>query len=253
LSGARPPDRNSPLPLWAQVLEDLQRRLAAGEFRGGFPPDRELMTDYDVSRHTAREAVRRLQDTGVIERERGRGTFVREPDIEQSMGPLYSLFRSIESQGFAQRSEVLTFELRTDPVAADQLGLNVRDQVVYLQRIRFANDVAIALDESWLPASIARKLLKVDFEYAALYEELERVASIRPNGGWERIRPALPSAAECKLLGADMTKPVFLVERVTDADGMPVESRRTVIRGDRYAFITRWPDAHRAEPILDSR
>jgi GntR family transcriptional regulator len=253
LSGARAPDRGSPLPLWAQVLDDLRRRIAAGEFSEGFPPDRELMADYDVSRHTAREAVRRLQDTGVVERERGRGTFVREPDIEQSMGPLYSLFRSIESQGFAQRSEVLAFELRTDAVAADRLGLNIREKVVYLQRLRFANDVAIAIDESWLPASIARKLLKVDFEYAALYEELERVANIRPNAGWERIRPVLPSDAECTLLGIDNVKPVFLVERVTDADGTPLESRRTVIRGDRYAFVTRWPDDRGAGPSLDHR
>jgi GntR family transcriptional regulator len=249
---AQRPDRTSALPLWAQVLADLTRRLHDGEFRKAFPTDRELIAEYDVSRHTAREAVRRLQTDGVIERERGRGTYVREPEIEQTMGPLYSLFRSIESQGFTQRSDVLVFDERVEANAAERLDVPATERVVYLQRVRYANDVAIAVDESWLPARLARKLLEVDFSHAALYDELERVTKLRPNAGWERIRPALPSEAECRLLDLDAAKPVFLVERVTNLDGLPIESRRTIIRGDRYAFITRWPDDGIAEATLDN-
>ena len=124
----RPPspasiDRKSPMPLWAQVLDDLRRRLTAGEFAESFPADRELIATYGVSRHTAREAVRRLQAEGLLERERGRGTTVRAPAIEQRTGVLYSLFRSIEDQGFEQRSKVLALDRRKDPAAAHHLGL----------------------------------------------------------------------------------------------------------------------------------
>ncbi|HTQ92614.1 MAG TPA: GntR family transcriptional regulator, partial [Streptosporangiaceae bacterium] len=63
-------DRDSALPLWAQVLGDLRRRLARGEFRLRFPGDNELTEHYGVSRHTVREAVRRLQDEGVLVRGR---------------------------------------------------------------------------------------------------------------------------------------------------------------------------------------
>jgi GntR family transcriptional regulator len=47
-------------PLWAAVLDDLRTRLARGEFAERFPTDRELTAHYGISRHTAREAVRRL-------------------------------------------------------------------------------------------------------------------------------------------------------------------------------------------------
>ena len=60
-------------PLWRQVLDDLERRLADGEIADRFPTDRELVEHYDVSRHTVREAVDRLKARGVIQRERGRG------------------------------------------------------------------------------------------------------------------------------------------------------------------------------------
>ena len=70
-------DRDSALPLWAQVLGDLRRRLARGEFTGSASPATTSSAEhYGVSRHTVREAVRRLQDEGVVERGRGRGTFV---------------------------------------------------------------------------------------------------------------------------------------------------------------------------------
>ena len=50
----------APSRLWATVLADLRRRLLNGEFTDRFPTDRELTAHYGVSRHTAREAVRRL-------------------------------------------------------------------------------------------------------------------------------------------------------------------------------------------------
>ena len=56
-------DRSSPLPLWAQLLDDLRDRLDAGEFAESFPTDLELTTAYGVSRHTAREAVRASRPT----------------------------------------------------------------------------------------------------------------------------------------------------------------------------------------------
>jgi len=153
------PDRNSPLPLWAQVLSDLRGRLARGEFTGRFPGDEELRETYGVSRHTVREAVRRLQAEGVIERGRGRGTFVTGALIEQPLGALYSLFRSVEAQGYVQRSVVRYLEERRDEEAAKVLGRAPDEPLVYLERLRLADDQPIVFDCSWLPAALARPLL----------------------------------------------------------------------------------------------
>ena len=46
-------DRASPLPLWAQLLSDLQRRLAAGAFTDAFPGELALVAEYAVSRQTS--------------------------------------------------------------------------------------------------------------------------------------------------------------------------------------------------------
>ena len=119
---ARALDRTDPLPLWAQLQRDLSRRLSAGEFSGTFPGELDVARDYDVSRHTVREALRRLREAGVLESARGRPTQVRAT-IEQPLGSLYSLFREIESRGMVQTSEVLDQSLTTSPDAAAALGL----------------------------------------------------------------------------------------------------------------------------------
>lgn len=233
-------DRTSPLPLWAQVLDDLKTRLDAGDFDTGFPPERQLIDEYGVSRHTVRDAMTRLRQAGVISRERGRGTFLRKPTIEQPTGALYSLFRSIEDQGFVAHSEVLALRRAFDDTIAARLGLGTSEGLVYLHRIRMAGDQPIATDEIWLPESIAAPILASDFTATSLYGELEARCGVRPRTGWERVSPILPSDEERRLLQIGPKQPAFLVERSTEANGRPLEWRRTVIRGDQYAFLTTW-------------
>ena len=233
-------DRDSALPLWAQVLGDLRRRIAAGEFRSRFPGDEELRAAYGVSRHTVREAVRRLQAEGVVERGRGRGTYMREPVIEQPLGTLYSLFRSVEEQGYVQRSVVLSLEERRDDEAARVLGCGPGEPLIYLERLRLADDLPVVLDSSWLPASMAGALLNVDFTRTALYRELHVRCGVRPDSGWERISPVLPGREQRTLLGLRSGDPVLAIERLACHDSLPVEWRHSLVRPDRFAYVARW-------------
>jgi GntR family transcriptional regulator len=233
-------DRSSAVPLWAQVLDDLRRRMAEGEFAERFPTDQELVAGYGVSRHTAREAARRLQGEGLLQRERGRGSFLRTGVIEQPLGSIYSLYRSLEEHGLSARSVVRELETVTDATAARMLGEDPDAPLVHLSRLRLADDAPMALDESWLPASIATPLLEVDFRHTALYVELAERCRIRATSGWERIVPALPTPAQAILLGVTGDQPLFAIERLATDNGRAVEWRRSVVRGDRYAFVARW-------------
>ena len=233
-------DRDSALPLWAQVLGDLRRRLAGGEFRLRFPGDNELTEQYGVSRHTVREAVRRLQAEGVLERGRGRGTFVKDGAIEQPLGALYRLFRSVEEQGFVQRSIVRYLEIRHNEEAAKVLGRAPDEPLVYLERLRLADGVAIVLDCSWMPAALAEPLLGVDFTRTALYRELHVRCGIRPDAGWERIRPVLPDPQQRELLDLRAQVPALAIERLATWQTTPVEWRHGLVRADRFSYVARW-------------
>ena len=245
--GLRRLDRSHPLPLWAQLRSELERRLDAGAFADRFPTDAELTAAYGVSRQTAREAVRRLGDR--LDRQRGKGTFVRTSEFEQPSGALYSLFESIEARGVEQRSVVRALEERRDARVAEILGLRATEPLVCLDRIRLAAGAPLALDEVWLPASIGRPLLAADFVHTAFYVELHERCGIRPDRAEERIEPVLPERDDAKALGLRARQPAFAVERRTFLGGSPLEYRRTLIRGDRYNFVSSWTAAATATPF----
>jgi len=235
-----PLDRSSPLPLWAQLEAELRQALAAGLFDERFPTDLELTRRYGVSRHTVRDAVGRLQADGLLRRVRGRGTVVERPEFEQRLGALYSLFSSIEAAGVEQRSEVIDVGITRDADIAGRLELDVDADLFRLERIRFADDVPLAIDTAWLPAELAHPLLDTDFGHTALYDELQQRCGVRPDRGWERIAPIVPSPAERELLRAPADEAAFQVERVGQHGGRTIEWRVTLIRGDRYRFFADW-------------
>ena len=243
-------DRTSPLPLWAQLLGILRKRVATGMYDQGFPTDGQLADEFALSRHTVRDAVRRLQDEGLISRRRGVGTFVAPPALEQQCGALYSLFRSIEAQGREQRSDVIDLSIVTDDDVAARLELDPGTELVRLERLRRVDGLPFAHDKAWLPADIARPLLDVDFSHTALYDELVRVCHIRPDAGSEWISPTIPDPAERRLLGLTARDAAYRIERVGVAAGTPIEWRYSIVRADRFSFVAHWSPTTRYEPAF---
>jgi GntR family transcriptional regulator len=244
-------DRASPMPLWAQLLDILRERLGRGEFDESFPTDAELTEQYALSRHTVREAVRRLQEEGLLTRERGRGTFVRPPVIEQPTGAIYSLFRSIEAHGREQRSKVLDLRETADASVARHLGLPPRALLIRLERLRYADAQPLAHDTAWLPADIAAPLLEVDFSHTALYDELARRSGVHPTSGSEWIGTELPAREDRELLELRARQPVFTIHRLTYFGDRPIEWRETVVRGDGYTFVAHWSGASGYNAVLE--
>jgi GntR family transcriptional regulator len=242
----RPLDRRSPLPLWAQLSADLRRRVEAGAFTEEFPAEHRLTAEYEVSRHTVREALRKLRADGLVIAERGRASRLDTRRIQQPLGSLYSLFRELEGQGVEQRSEVLRLERTADATIADRLGLVANAPLVVLERLRLADGEPLAHDTAYLPAEFAEPLLEADFGRTSLYGELSGRCGVKVTGGRERIAPFLPDVRQAWLLGLADREAAFAIERLGRAGERPVEWRETVVRGDRFTFTAEWSGASRA-------
>lgn len=234
-------DRRSPTPLWAQLADELQDRVGSGEFSQRFPTDEELVRDYEVSRQTVREAVRRLREAGVVERQRGRGSFLRQPpSLEQPVAAFYSLAQSITRRGLAERSEVLSFSLSHSEEAAGQLELPPDAELMLIERLRFAGDEPLALDRSWLPAEVAEGLAEAALASGSLYALLYEQKGLRVTGGRERIRAVRSDAATARLLRLPSHEAGLVVERLALAGTRAIEWRVSTYRGDRFSFTADW-------------
>ncbi len=243
-SAARSLDRTSPMPLWAQLLDDLTRRLDTGEFDEAFPGELDLVAEYEVSRHTVREALRRLRERGVLDSTRGRATRVRR-GIELPLGSLYSLFREVEARGMEQTSVVLAQGMVEAPDVAARLDLlpgSTGASLFRLERVRLADGEPLAHDQAWVVPDLGHTLVDADFRHTALYDELAARAGTRPTEGSERISAVVPTDAERAHLGLTDSPDVacLRVERIGRVGVRAVEYRLTLVRGDRYTVVADW-------------
>lgn len=234
-AGPAPLQRSGGLPLWRQIYADLRRRLEDGEFPGTFPGELSLAAEYEVSRHTVREALRHLRSEGAVIGERGRPSRLAPPAIAQPLGVLYSLFASAETLGLDQRSVVRMLDVRADGVVATRLGLEESTPLIYLERLRLVAEIPLAVDRVWLPAAIAAPLLAADFSHTALYDELAARTGLRPDGGCEQMHAAVATAAERRLLEIPAGVAVFRIDRLSRCGTEPLEWRCTLVRGDRFS------------------
>lgn len=224
-------------PLWARVEADLRARIDAHEFPGTFPGEHGLAAEYGVSRHTVREALRRVRQEGLVLAQRGRAPRVADDGVlHQPLGALYSLFRSVENSGRTQRSLVRVLEVRRDDTVAAQLSLPAGAALTYLERLRLADDEPLALDQVWLPAVPTVRLLDADFSHTALYDELRERCGIVVAGGAETIRAVLAGETEAEALSVTSPAAALLIERTGHVGEAPFEHRRTLVRSDAFAL-----------------
>jgi GntR family transcriptional regulator len=69
---------DNPSPLYLQLEQLIRDAIGADILVAGnaIPPERDLATEYNVSRITVRKAIGRLVEEGLLTRRRGAGTFV---------------------------------------------------------------------------------------------------------------------------------------------------------------------------------
>ncbi|MHB8191086.1 MAG: GntR family transcriptional regulator [Ferrimicrobium sp.] len=234
-------DRSSPLPLWAQISDDLRQRTGDGEFEDRFPTEEELSHTYGVSRQTVREAIRHLEADGLVVRQRGRGTTVTRTLLEQPLHSLYSLASTVRAQGLVERSVVITARRENPPDEVVHILGSSANDAIFIERLRYAGEDPIGWDRSWLPWNKAGALLEADLTTGSLYDALAHHCGVRITGGWERIQPIVPNLADRLRLQISEEVGAFSINRLAMSGSDPLEWRRSVIRGDRYCLVAQWP------------
>ena len=148
-------------PRYQQFLRYLSTSILSGELaaEAKLPPERTLAELAGISRVTVRRAISALADEGLVEQKRGAGSFVR-PQIEklqQSLSSLVSFSENIRMRGQTPSSRVLERGLympsRDEFVV---LGLTKSSRVTRIKRLRFADDMPLAIETATVPADVQR-------------------------------------------------------------------------------------------------
>jgi DNA-binding GntR family transcriptional regulator len=230
-------DRGSPVPLYYQVAQELQRLVVTGHIPAGTRLENEiqLADQLGISRPTMRRAIGYLVERGLLVRRRGVGTQVVRSRVQRPID-LTSLYDDLASTGRNPSTKVL--ELATvpaDDAVADALEVPPGTPVEYLVRLRSAEDEPIAIMTNFLPVGLL-ELDKTELEQQGLYEIIRR-AGIHLRVAEQSVGARTATADEAKLLHEKRGAALLTMTRTAYDDfGQPVEYGTHVYRASHYSY-----------------
>jgi DNA-binding GntR family transcriptional regulator len=231
-------DRTSPVPLYFQVAQELQRLIEAGDIPAGSRLDNEirLADDLGVSRPTMRRAIEFLVERGLLARKRGVGTQVVRAQVRRPL-KLTSLYDDLVDSGRRPRTDVLAFEVVTaEDEIATALGVPVGSDVRHLKRLRFADAEPIAVMTNYLPLGLLVDAAAEDLRQRGLYEMM-RSAGVHIHLADQTIGARAATADEARLLLEPRDTALLTMTRTAyDVDGRSVEYGKHAYSGSRYSF-----------------
>ena len=201
------------------------------------PSDADLCSEFGVSRMTARNAMQRLAEEGIVERVPGRGSFVATPPDHRRADRLLSFSREMERQGREPSSKVLSREIRpASATSAVRLGLREGDPVIVLTRLRLADGQPIALETATLDRRASAVVTSSDLEHGSLHEALARAGHVLRRGT-ATITAEAASRDDARLLEIRPGDPLLVERRIiVDAHNRPIEATESRYPADRYAL-----------------
>ena len=149
-------DESSPTPLYYQLKSLLENQIRVGELKEGerIPSEADLCRRYKVSRITVRQALMELEKSGLIYRERGKGTFVSEGG-GRKRPVLWGSIEGLMAAGVGTRIKVLSYERASLPKEFSKaLKLEKSERVYRLELVRLISSGPQAYSLIFFPPAL---------------------------------------------------------------------------------------------------
>lgn len=232
-------DSTSSVSLYFQLKEIFINKIRNKEWNheDKIPAEMDLCKQYCVSRITIRKALSELVNEGYLIRKRGKGTFVSLPKIEQNLSSFYSLSEEFKKMGFFPHSDLLEFSLQIpSPEICKALSLSEDNMAYYFKRLRYADDVLIAIEFTYIPADIFLGIKEEDIKEKHLYDVMRDCYGVIPIFAEESIGATLIGEKESIYFRLKKGCPAISINRLTYSNDRCIEYTNGVIRGDKYKF-----------------
>jgi GntR family transcriptional regulator len=228
--------RENAVALYRQIATRLREEIATGAFEpsGRLPSEAEIGLRFSVSRVTVRQALDDLARDGLIERRKGKGTYVAGKQVRHELDTLRSFHESLRLQGLDAGMRIRTLELRQTP--SDIAAAFGWERCVFLERLHLVDEEPIAIGRSFLPAALAT-LSRVDAEKRPTYAILAELAGLDVERAYVTLGAKTADQELEEALKVQKGSALILMERTSYfADDTPAEKSVFYIRPERYRF-----------------
>lgn len=227
-------------PLYGQVREMILGRIGRGEWGPGdsLPNEFILANQFEVSVGTIRRAIEGLEESGIVVRKQGRGTYVSGQGA-QALQNKFTLVRSPGGRLFQLTYKLLGIK-RREAATSDKVRFVDNDlgEVFEVRQTVHSATRMIGFEHSVIPVdllpdlestlSAGQHLYPIFSEHGVLVTRAE-----------ERIRAVTASAEAVSVLSINAGSPTMVVERITYAlEARPLEIRTSTFVGAEVSWVT---------------
>jgi len=229
------------------IKQQLVQGMRAKRFTDLLPSENQLAASFGVSRMTARKALGELEAEGLVERVRGKGTFVKKPD------PAMGYFVVQPSRKHAQALEVnyttRVLELRPLDRAPQAVArrLGYEGTTILARRLHCFDGQPVRYEIRYLRGDLCGGILFEDLEKASIHELLVDRLDLPLTRVWQRITAVALDAGTAAVFEETQGHPAFHILRTTYTHDIAVTSVEYFIRGE-LAFEDSFVPGHTEPP-----
>ena len=230
-------DRSGPIPLYFQIAQRIEKAILEGDLPAGSRLENEVSLGerLGLSRPTIRRAIQELVDKGLLVRRRGIGTQVVHGQVTRGV-ELTSLYEDLSRSGQKPSTKILEYKItKADTKMADKLGVEIGSDVLYMRRLRAADNVPVSIMENWLPAEFT-DISESELNEHGLYQIL-RSRGITIRVAKQRIGARKATQQESNDLVIEKQASLLTMDRTAyDNSGRAIEFGHHCYRPDLYSF-----------------
>ena len=230
---------NRKLPLWYQVSQSLRASILGRSPRDPLrlPTEEQLAGHYGVSVLTMRQALKELEDEGLITRHRRRGTFIEPQARRGAPVRLLGSVDAIVAQQSGGRTAVLQHGPAPVPPEVAEYFPGLAEATAY-RRLRCDEEgEPTNWAENFVRPELAARIDLADLERWPMTKVLRDVLGVRISRITDTVEARLADPETARLLQVPLLSPILHYTGVTyDESGRAVDVVRIHYRGDRFSF-----------------
>ncbi len=233
--------RNTFEPLYYQIREDIREKINSKEYpvNSMIPTEAELCEYYGVSRVTVRRAVLDLVQEGLLNRGKGKGTFVSENYGLTEVNGVQSFTQELLGLNMRPSAKLLGCRIRTaDSILRKALELEEGEKVVTISRLRLVNDREPCMVEVMnFPYKLVPGIEKEDLNQS-IYQLLKNAYQFEIVYATDIMEPIIIGEYESRLLEVEMPTAGMRTNRLGyDGSRRPVEYTTHIIPGKKCTLV----------------
>ncbi len=235
-------DKSNPIPIYIQLARWLEEKIGDDTFPVGskIPSEGELSSKFGVNRNTIRHAIEMLVKKGMLEKQKGIGTFVRR---KNTLYPIHQLGRMTSFVDDFDMAEVdiedvtISKEVIDAPVdIAEKLMVEPGSKIIEIERIRIADKTPFVLERQFYKYEDFSGLLEIDIK-GSMYQILRENFNADLHHSVQTIRAVkLPKDIADKLEISRSVPCILLESLAYTRENVCIEVLLSYYRGDRYVF-----------------